>query len=180
MSAPPELVAFIERERPRLVRACHLLLNDHATAEEIAQESLLRAASRWERVGRLSSPGGWVHRVAINRATSQLRRRQAERRAHARLATEHHGPFPDSALAVEIRRGLSRLPLKTRRLLILRYVLDWSADDIARTDGVRTEAVRQRLHRAREALRQELDPSIAMEGPLSDSPADHQETSDAS
>lgn len=179
MTAPPELVAFIERERPRLVRACHLLLDDHATAEEIAQESLLRAASRWERVGQLSSPGGWVHRVAVNRATSQLRRWQAERRAHARLRPDEHESSPDTTVAVEIRRGLSALPLKTRRLLILRYVLDWSADDIAEADGVRSDAVRQRLHRAREALRHELDPSIALEGPV-DLPAAQQEASDAS
>ena len=162
MEAPAELAAFLRREQPRLVRAVDLLLNDHAVAEEIAQETLLRVASRWEKVSRLASPGGWTHRVAINLATSQLRRRQAERRARARLdglADGTHGvqaDDPDPQAAAAVRRALATLSSADRRRLVLRHVLEWTAGEIADLEGATPEVVRQRLRRARQALRDAL------------------------
>jgi RNA polymerase sigma factor (sigma-70 family) len=154
--APPEVVAFIRREQPRLVRAADLLVGDRAVAEEIAQEALLRALSRWEHVGGLASPGGWTHRVAVNLATSQLRRRAVERRARGRLARGEVSPTPDSDTALAVRAALAALPTTHRRVLVLRHVLDWSTAEIADLDQVSEDAVRQRLHRARHALREQL------------------------
>jgi RNA polymerase sigma factor (sigma-70 family) len=156
MAAPEDLVAFVGREHPRLVRAVELLLGDRAVAEEVAQEALLRAASRWERVRNLESPGGWTHRVAINLATSQLRRRQVERRARARLATAEVAHAPETEDALLVRAALARLTPAQRRVLVLRHVLGWTAGDIAELDGGSADAVRQQLHRARTALREHL------------------------
>jgi RNA polymerase sigma factor (sigma-70 family) len=163
MSAPAEVVAFVRREQPRLVRAADLLLGDRAVAEEIAQEALLRAVSRWEQVGSLASPGGWTHRVAINLATSQLRRRGVERRARARLARGDVSPAPDTASAVAVRGALAELADDHRRVLVLRYVLDWSTAEIAHEEQVSEDAIRQRLHRARAALRERLGPDVSLE-----------------
>jgi RNA polymerase sigma-70 factor, ECF subfamily len=170
VETPADLVAFIEREQPRLVRAAHLLVGDRAVAEEIAQETLLRAASRWGRVSRMGSPGGWAHRVTINLATSQLRRRRIERRVHARIAGSQgttasrggHGTVHvgDTAQAVEVRRALASLPEAARRRLVLRYVLDWSAEQIGDLEGASEATVRQRLHRARAAMRDALGPGF--------------------
>jgi RNA polymerase sigma factor (sigma-70 family) len=160
MSAPAEVVAFVRREQPRLVRAADLLLGDRAVAEEIAQEALLRAVSRWEHVSGLASPGGWTHRVAINLATSQLRRRRVERRARGRIARGDVSPAPDTATAVAVREALAELSEPHRRVLVLRYVLDWTTAEIAHEDGVSEDAIRQRLHRARAALRDQLDPEL--------------------
>jgi RNA polymerase sigma-70 factor, ECF subfamily len=157
VDAPPELVAFIDREHPRLVRAVDLLLDDRAVAEEVAQETLLRVATRWEHVSGLSSPGGWAHRVAVNLATSQLRRRRIARRARARLARGDVSPAPDTATAVTVRAALASLPEEQRRVLVLAHVLGWSAVEIADQEGATSDAVRQRLHRARRALRERLD-----------------------
>jgi RNA polymerase sigma factor (sigma-70 family) len=169
MGAPEELVAFVGREHPRLVRAVSLLLDDRSVAEEVAQEALLRAASRWETVRGLDAPGAWVHRVAINLATSQLRRRQLERRARHRVAREEVAPAPDTAEALVIREAMHRLAPEQRRVLVLRYVLGWTAEEIGGLDGATGEAVRQRLQRARAALRNHLDLTVL----------DVEETSDA-
>lgn len=164
MSTPAELTAFVHREHPRLVRAVHLLLDDHAVAEEVAQEALLRTASRWEQVSAMDSPGGWAHRVAINLATSQLRRRRLERRARSRVshADEVVGP-PDTATALTVRTALRALQEPQRRLLVLRHVLDWTTADIAALDGASPDAVRQRLTRARTALRDQLGPELTID-----------------
>jgi RNA polymerase sigma factor (sigma-70 family) len=157
VDAPAELTAFVRREHPRLVRAADLLLDDRAVAEEVAQEALLRAASRWEHVSGLAAPGGWVHRVAINLATSQLRRRRAERRARERLAGREDPPSPgDPDTAMAVRESLRALPERQRRVLVLRHVLGWTAVEIADLDGGSADAVRQQLRRARGALRDAL------------------------
>jgi RNA polymerase sigma-70 factor, ECF subfamily len=154
----PDFAAFVVAEQPRLVRACHLLLDDHAVAEEVAQEALLRAASRWEHVRILESPGGWTHRVALNLATSQLRRWRVELRVrrHVATASERHRPEHDHDDALAVREALQRLPAAQRRLLVLRHVLQWRATEIAALDEVAAATVRQRLTRARTALRDEL------------------------
>jgi RNA polymerase sigma-70 factor, ECF subfamily len=161
VQTPAELVAFIERERPRLVRAAHLLVGSHAVAEEIAQEALLRAASRWEKVNRMESPGGWVHRVTVNLATSQLRRRRVERRAKARLdVDEGSDATAGTAEAIAVRRALASLSVPLRRSLVLHHVLGWTAAEIGEVEGASAEAIRQRLHRGRDALREELGPTF--------------------
>ena len=163
MQAPGDLTAFVQREHPRLVRAVHLLLDDHAVAEEVAQEALLRAASRWEHVVAMESPGGWTHRVAINLATSQLRRRRLERRARSRVARAEVAPPIDTATALAVRAALQRLSEPQRRVLVLRHVLDWTSAQIADLDGTTDVAVRQRLHRARAALRDLLGPGFHLD-----------------
>jgi RNA polymerase sigma-70 factor, ECF subfamily len=170
VTAPAELTAFVRREHPRLVRAVHLLLDDHAVAEEVAQEALLRAASRWEQVSTMDSPGGWTHRVAINLATSQLRRRRIERRARSRMSRDGSGSVPDTATAVTVRAALQALPETHRRVLVLRHVLDWTTAEIADLDGVGPDAIRQRLHRARAAMREQLGPELHIDDPDSSSP----------
>lgn len=177
MDAPAALHGFVEREYPRLVRAVDLLLDDRGVAEEVAQEALLRAAGRWEHVSGLESPGGWVHRVAVNLATSHLRRRRVARRARRRLAATAPGTTtqPDTATAVTVRAALARLPANQRRLLVLRHVLGWSAVEIGDLDRVRPETVRQRLGRARNALREELGPDLAPAPAPEPTADDHEE-----
>jgi RNA polymerase sigma-70 factor (ECF subfamily) len=157
VSAPAELAAFVHREQPRLVRAVDLMLGDRAVAEEIAQEALVRACSQWERVQGLASPGGWVHRVAVNLATSQLRRRRLERRARARLARDDVDHGVDTVTNLAVREALATLPPRQRRILVLHHVLGWTAAEIGELEGASPEAVRQHLHRGRAAMRRHLD-----------------------
>lgn len=160
---PDELTAFVRREHPRLVAAMTLLLDDRAVAEEVAQEALLRAASRWERVSTLASPGGWTHRVAVHLATSQLRRRALERRTRSRFRAEEVEEAVDSATALTVRAALAELSERDRRLLVLHHVLGWSAAELADHDGGTPEAMRQRLVRARAALRAVLGADLEID-----------------
>ena len=52
--------AFCEGYYPTLVGGLALYVGDRLLAEELAQEALLRAFRRWERVAGLDSPEGWV------------------------------------------------------------------------------------------------------------------------
>ena len=77
--------AFFLREYRGVVELAYALSGNRPGAEDIAQEAFLRAHRDWHRVGGYQHPGAWVRRVAVNLATSAVRRRLIEARALARL-----------------------------------------------------------------------------------------------
>ena len=165
-STPPELEAFCAAEFPRLVRMLDLLTGDVLVAEELAQEALVRAASRWDRVGGMDRPGAWTRRVARNLATSRWRRSRAEARAAART-----GPDPavhtdaDLAEGQDLRDALQRLGATDREVLVLRHHLGMTNAEVAAELGLSESAVRSRASRAADRLRAELAPADTEEVP---------------
>lgn len=156
MSQRDDLVDFCEREHTRLFRVLLLYVGEPALAEELAQEALARACSRWDSVGQMEAPGAWVHRVAINLANSTFRRRRAERRARTRdYATSIYEP-PDVAAYVTIHDGLQRLAPRRRTAVLLRHVAGLSVAESAAVMGVSEGAVRSLTSRGLAELRLEL------------------------
>ena len=158
MPVPPDLEAFCRQEYPRLTRLLDAQLGDLEVAEELAQEALLRATRHWARVSHLESPGGWVHRVAINLATSWFRRQQAGHRARRR-----HGPVgdvhvdPDTAVIVAMREAIAALPTRQRTAVLLRHHAQFSVSETAVAMGASPDAVRSLTKRALAGLRRQLD-----------------------
>lgn len=160
-----ELEAFCRREYPRLVGALDLYLGDLHVAEELAQEALVRASKRWERVRTLESPGGWTYRVALNLANSWFRRRRAESRAYERVVGDV-GTYRDAHVDVDVperqavRDAVRALPDRQRTALILRYYLDLPATEVAERMGTTHGAVRALTKRAVARLRETLGPDV--------------------
>jgi len=153
--APPELVALCRAEHPRLVRALRLITGDVSRAEELAQEALVRLWQHWRRVSGLDRPAAWVHRVGVNLALSDLRRRGAEQRAMARLDRPGPSTAPDDH--DDVRAALGALPERQRAAVVLRYLLDLPVADVAAALDLTPGATRALTHRAVEALRARLD-----------------------
>jgi RNA polymerase sigma-70 factor (ECF subfamily) len=59
-----------------------------------------------------------------------------------------------------VQEGIDRLPDSYREVLIMRDIEELDTEEVAEALGVSTNAVKTRLHRARQALRQVLDPSL--------------------
>lgn len=157
--------AFCEREYPIIVGALSLWCGDRGLAEEVASEAFARAYRDWGRVRDLDAPGAWVRRVAINLATSTFRRRRAERHAHRRLAVEAV-PQPaehDGAQSLAVRETLQQLRQDHRLVLVLRYFLDLSIDEVAQTMGRSRTGVTTLTQRASAALREVLGDEIVPE-----------------
>lgn len=165
MAATERLTAaeFFAVEYPRLVGALDLYLNDLQVAEEVAQEAMIRAFCRWERLQQLQSPGGWTYRVAINLANSHLRRRGAELRAKARAGPTHQLSQSMDLDGHVVRLAVSQLPAKQRSAVVLRYFLDMTAAGAGEVLGCSPEAVRSLTARAMSKLRRALG-SDFMEG----------------
>lgn len=149
-----DLDAFCNLTRARLVGALSLYLGDAGVAEELANEALLRAVDRWERVRGMANPEGWVYAVSFNLARSRYRRLAAERRAHARLGHRSELTVDDDhGEAVEVRAALGRLPQRQRQAVVCRYFLDLSAADTAVAMRCSVGTVKVHLRTALASLR---------------------------
>ena len=156
--APPDLVRFCDEQFPRLVRMLDLLVGDVHVAEELAQEALVRASSRWSTVRELDAPAFWLRVVARNLATSRWRRLQAERRAAARHGAVDDRIEPtDVATREHVRDALQRLKPADREVLVLRHHLGLSVEETATELGLTASAVKSRAARAATRLRILLD-----------------------
>jgi len=140
---------FHRAHRDRLYRALVLATRDPDTASEAVDEAMARAAERWNVIASYDCPEGWVYRVALNWARSVFRRRLRPVPADADLTWDAL-PDPDVSRAVE------RLPYKFRVVVVARYYLDWSMDQIAEGLEVPVGTVKSRLHRAHTLLKREL------------------------
>lgn len=152
--------SFYFSEYPGTVRVVYALCGSWSIAEEIAQESFIRAYRRWEEVGEMGVPGAWVRRVAGNLATSRFRRAQAEARALTRLLMRREryaepGPLP--AVDETFWRLVRALPVRQAQAVALHYGDDLSVRDVAKVMGVAEGTVKAHLHAARGRLARHLD-----------------------
>jgi RNA polymerase sigma factor (sigma-70 family) len=151
---------FFADEYGRLFRAMWLMTGSQSEGEELAQEALVRAYERWDRVRTAASPVGYVYRIALNLHRGRLRRALAlARRALA------DGPGRDEIAQDEIAQAETRtevlgairaLPRAQREALILVDWLQFTPEEASRVLGIESGSVRGRLHRARTALRSKL------------------------
>ena len=150
MAATFEEFFLIEHER--LFRALYLLTGDRHEADDLAQEALLRAYERWDRVGAMDSPAGYVYRTALNLHRSHARALVVRaRRVFASVPVEDLSGAV--AASYDVRRALARLPRGQREALILVEWLGLRSEEAGRLLGIDAASVRGRLHRARVTLR---------------------------
>lgn len=157
----------------RLVRR---KLGDALLAEDIAQETFMKALRMMDRVDESFNFGGWVHTVARNLCYDELRRRQRDLRVEgseeedddklAKLPSTSRSFDPvDVQESNELRRQVwqvaQRLPEKYRLVLTLRELQDLSYRQIAHTLKMSESAVETLLYRARLRFKEEF---IATEG----------------
>jgi RNA polymerase sigma factor (sigma-70 family) len=149
---------FCAEAHPRLSAALGHHLGDPWLGEELAQEALVRAGDRWDRVKTMDSPLGWCFRVGTNLGRSQLRRRRAERRALTRHgARTDRYTDADTPDRLAVRDALAQLTVPQRRAVLLRYYLGLNSVEAASVVGGSPQAVRAQLHRGLTALRKMLD-----------------------
>lgn len=150
------LERLVETCGDRLLRLCALYLGDVYLAEDAVQDTFLRALRSGARFRGDCTPETWLTRIAINVCKDYLRSPWRKRRA-AVEALEHctvPGPEPaDDTLA----RAIMDLPPQYRGVITLYYYQEWSVREIAKILGCSENAVRMRMSRAREMLKNKLE-----------------------
>lgn len=152
-----EMLGFCRVQYPRLVGAVAMYTGDAQLAEDLAQDALTSAIRDWDKIQRSTSPGAYVHRIAMNLANDHFRRQRVARRARARLGrvddVHHDADTPD---AIAVRRAVGGLPPRQRQVVVLRYQGDLTLAEIADALNVTVGTVKSQLHHALAALRERL------------------------
>lgn len=148
--APLAFSSFYRRELPQLV-AVVAAIAGYERAEDIAQEAMLRAHREWDRIARYDKPGAWARRVAINLATSNMRRLGSERRALAREVAHRRLDAPPPE--VDGFWALVReLPPRQAAAVALHYLDDLSITEVAAILDCAEGTAKAHLHKERQTL----------------------------
>lgn len=155
----------------RMLAACRRLLGNEEDARDAVQEAFLaafKAIGKFEGKSRL---GTWLHRIAINAALMKLRSRQSrpyqsiESLLPRFIADGYHADpvddwseRADTALERDetrefVRKAIQSLPEIYRTVLMLRDIEELDTQEAAKILKIDANAVKVRLHRARQALR---------------------------
>lgn len=152
---------FAATRMPGLLRFAAVLAGDRATAEDLAQEVLIRAYARWDRIGCLDRPELYVRKMMLNEFLN-WRRRSSRQIPAGGMASEGASIAPDHAAEYNEREALlaelGKLPRRQRAVLVLRYYEDRGDSEIADLLGCSPGTVRSHASRALAALRIEMSP----------------------
>jgi RNA polymerase sigma-70 factor (sigma-E family) len=139
----------------RLVGLGALLVDDRETAEDVVQEAFEGLYRRWRRLRDPHTAAAYLNRSVVNGARSRLGRRatvqphlQSEAGRSPSIGATGVAPSAEHALT----DALLALPRRQREVVVLRYYLDLSEEQIADWLGVSPGAVKQHAHLATTTL----------------------------
>jgi RNA polymerase sigma-70 factor, ECF subfamily len=164
---------IVTRYREKILALARNFLRNHADAEEIAQDTFIRAHRGLAQFRGDSSLATWLHRVAVNLARNRYwyffrRRRHMAISLDCPLSAESSGTFSDLVATTDadparqatvtefvdlVAVCMGKLDTKNREILGLRNLLHHSYEDIAAELGISEGTVKSRIARARGKLR---------------------------
>jgi RNA polymerase sigma-70 factor (ECF subfamily) len=149
----PQLDALYAAYAPAIVRYLTRLTGSEETAEDLTQETFLKALRHQKQLTNLEAAGSWLFRIATNTTYDHFRH---HRRHRTTPLTAHHAdtliaeprglPVEDREL---LRAMIAGLPASYRLPLLLRAYAGYQVEDIAALLGLKVGTVKSRLHRAR-------------------------------
>lgn len=143
----------------RLLATLVPLLQDRAAAEDCVQDAFVRAYKAWPKWKPDAPAEAWLHRIAVNLAANERRRRRLREVGELVRRLGAPPPAPDPARSVEqadVVQALRRLPPKLAAAVVLRHLHGYSNRDIATAVGIPESTVGSRLRLALKRLRREL------------------------
>lgn len=159
---------FASSRLPALLRYAVMLTGDPHSAEDIVQETMVRAQLKWDRVLRSGAPDRYVRRMLTN-VFIDWRRGSWVRRVLLRPETDDSIAASGDHAAQTADRDqvwdlLARLPRRQRAALVLRYYDDLPDDEIADILGCAVGTVRAHISRALATLRAQAAPAYLTGG----------------
>ena len=151
---------LVRRHYEKTFGLCWSLLHDHAAAQDATQEIFIKVYRRLESFQKNASFSTWLYRVAANHCLDILRKNRRERREPLETFLDREAAAtPQAAASLEtsdlIEKALNRLSPQERLILTLREAQGLSYEEIAQTLECSLDAVKARLKRARQGLKEE-------------------------
>jgi RNA polymerase sigma-70 factor (ECF subfamily) len=160
---PGAFEELVERTHRRVYTLAYRLVGDRHEAEDVAQETYLRAYRALRGFRGEARFETWLYRITANTAMNHLRRRgrfgdvlaEDDQRV---VSIEEPGraALDDVVERDEIERALGTLPVGQRSVVLLKDVYGFSCAEIGEELGISEGAVKVRLHRARRRLKEKV------------------------
>ena len=172
-----EFRALVERHSRTIFRLAYRMTGNEHDAEDVVQETFLRAYRRLPQFENRASLSTWLHRITVNCALDLLRSRQRHNTGHepidtvspdGKLALPAKEPAPDrllfsSEVQQQVTAALASLSPKEKVAFVLRHFEQKSIEEISRTMGLRSAAAKNNIFRAVKKLRKALEPLVSVE-----------------
>ena len=153
-----DAAAFVQRYAQMILRLCFTYSLGRADAEDVCQNVFLKLLQCDRRFADEGETRAFIIRMTINECKDALKSGWRRRTVPLDELIEREAPgLP--AQDSDVLAAVQRLPLKYREAVYLYYYEGYNTEEIAALAGVKPAAVRQRLARAREKLRRELEGS---------------------
>ncbi len=153
-----DAAAFVRRYSGMILRLCFTYSLGRADAQDICQNVFLKLLQSDRRFDSEGETRAFIIRITINECKDVLKSGWRRRSVPLDELIEREVPFlPEENTGV--LAAVQRLPVKYRESVYLYYYEGYNAEEIAAIVGTKPAAVRQRLARAREKLRKELEGS---------------------
>lgn len=165
----------------RMYAVARRIVRDDADAQDAVQEAFTMAFKAIDQFDGRAKLSTWLHRIVVNAALMKLRKQRRLREVsmddtlpsydgegHRRNVGPAWEQTPDDgALESErerlVHEAIAQLPDSHRQIILLRDIEQYDTEQTAEMLGIRPGAVKTRLHRARQALRELLDPYMSGE-----------------
>jgi RNA polymerase sigma-70 factor, ECF subfamily len=169
--------AIVDRHSRTLFKVAFRMTGNENDAEEVVQESLLRAFKSLKTFEAHSSLATWLYRIAANQSLDLLKRKKRRGPAEYSITEEHdpeeqmtvqvetNDPDPERMLlSKEVRKKvtavMSQLTPAERAAFVMRHMEGHSMDEISRILNIRNVAARNCVFRAVQKLRRALEPLV--------------------
>jgi RNA polymerase sigma-70 factor, ECF subfamily len=167
---------LVERHSRAVFRLAHRMTGNASDAEDVVQETFLKAYKQLGRFESRANFGTWIHRIAVNCSIDLIRSRPHREAAHDAADLEGIGTSDvnqDSAqhtperlmLSTEVQDrindAMSALSQRERAAFVLRHFEGNSIEDISRSLGLKTNATKHSIFRAVRKMRAALEPLVS-------------------
>jgi RNA polymerase sigma-70 factor (ECF subfamily) len=172
--------ALVERHSRAVFRLAHRMTGSAHDAEDVVQETFLKA---YRQIGRFESRanfGTWIHRIAVNCSIDLIRSRPHREATHDTTDLEQFGAAADPGdapassperlmLSTEVQEriaaAMGALSPMERAAFVLRHFEGRSIDEISRALGLKSNATKHSIFRAVRKMRTALEPFVTPGGP---------------
>lgn len=157
---------LVERHSRTVYRLAYRMTNNENDAEDLVQETFLRA---WKQIGNFDGRaafGTWLHRICANCALDRLRSRQRKQEVQPDVEWDRnasHEPDPErlaasAQISAALLPALDRLTGMERTAFVLRHHEGMGIEEISRVLQVQRGAAKNTIFRAVQKLRRALEP----------------------
>jgi RNA polymerase sigma-70 factor (ECF subfamily) len=168
--------ALVERHSRAVFRIGQRLTGSASDAEDVVQETFLKAYKQLSRFESRANFGTWLHRIAVNCSIDLIRSRPHRETPHETNDLEGYATAEASdslahssperlMLSAEVQgrvtSAMSALSPMERAAFVLRHFEGQSIDEISRALGLKTNATKHSIFRAVKKMRLALEPFVA-------------------